>query len=468
MTTTQTRKNKITLSDYNFQKDIENRLFLSELTRFEISVLRELIDNTPNTTVDRLAKELGVSLKQIEPSIEKFKKIELITCEERKIKVDKELRKYFEVHLKKFEEDFNPNLDFLKAILGKVPIHVLPNWYAIPRSTDHIFASIVEKYLITPKAYKRYLDELLFEDPILNNLYLDIYNAPDFTLSKKAALEKYDLTPKQLTEYALELEFNLICCSSVRETEEGYEEVFTLFDEWKEHLNYQLTSQPTSLIETDKITRYHPHDFGFVQDMTAIVQHLKIEPIDFALETLDPALIQKILPHAPLLLEKENHIKNVLWMMEELQLIIIGKTLTFGPQADFWLETSTIDQALIVYRHPSRTFRLLDMKKITHTEKDIRETERNMRRLATSGWVFFDDYLNSFTAPIGNHPSVSLVKKGKLWRYARPEYTEEDKSLIEAIVFGHLFETGILKIGEYRGKKCIALTPFGIETLFGD
>src|SRR5947207_1768905 len=122
MTTTQNRKNKISLSDYNFRKDVANRLFLADLTPFEISVLRELIDNTPNTTIDRLAKEVGVSAKNIEPSIEKFKKIELITCDERKIKVDKEMRKYFETHLQKFEEGFHANLDFLKAILGKVPI----------------------------------------------------------------------------------------------------------------------------------------------------------------------------------------------------------------------------------------------------------------------------------------------------------------------------------------------------------
>lgn len=279
MTAAQSKKNKISLSDYNFQKDIDNRLFLAELTPFEISALRELIDNTPNTTIERLAKDVGAPIKKIEPCIEKFEKINLITRDDRKIKVDKELRKYFETHLLKFEEGFHPNLDFLKALLTKVPIHVLPNWYAIPRSTDHIFSSIVEKYLITPKIYNRYLDELIFEDPILHNLYRDVYTSPGYAFPKKAAMEKYNLTSKQLLEYALELEFNLVCVLSVRSTKSGFEEVFTLLDEWKEHLNYQMTSQPTSLVETDKIVRYHPNDFGFVEDITAVVQELKCQPI---------------------------------------------------------------------------------------------------------------------------------------------------------------------------------------------
>lgn len=186
-------------------------------------------------------------------------------------------------------------------------------------------------------------------------------------------------------------------------------------------------------------------------------------------DTIPHTVINKLLHHAPLLLDRESHIKNVLWMMEELHLAVIeGNCLKLGCQGELWLESPTVDQALIVYRHPSRTFRLLDAQKIAHAEKDIRETEWNMRRLAASGWVLFDDYLSSFMAPIGEHPSVTLTKKGRCWRYARPSYSEADLTLIEAIVFGHLFETGILKIGEYEGKKCIALTDFGIETLFGD
>ncbi len=67
--------------------------------------------------------------------------------------VDKDVRKYFEAKVEKFDEDFQPNLDFLQSILNKVSIHTLPLWYPIPRSTDNIFASIIETYFSTPKIY---------------------------------------------------------------------------------------------------------------------------------------------------------------------------------------------------------------------------------------------------------------------------------------------------------------------------
>jgi hypothetical protein len=43
--------------------------------------------------------------------------------------------------------------------------------------------------------------------------------------------------------------------------------------------------------------------------------------------------------------------------------------------------------------------------------------------------------------------SATLKKCGKAWKYALPEYTQEERAFIHAIVFEWLFESGITATG---------------------
>ena len=78
-----------------------------------------------------------------------------------------------------------------------------------------------------------------------------------------------------------------------------------------------------------------------------------------------------------------------------------------------------------------------------------------------SGWVYLDDFLQGITALVGRAEPVTLKQKGKRWRYALPSYTDEEKALIECVIFDRLFEVGITDVGLYKGRKFFCVTPFG-------
>ena len=52
------KKNKINLEDYDFKRDIENRLIMSKLNDVDIRVLEEILYNTLKIPVDRLISDL--------------------------------------------------------------------------------------------------------------------------------------------------------------------------------------------------------------------------------------------------------------------------------------------------------------------------------------------------------------------------------------------------------------------------
>ncbi|MGH2613545.1 MAG: hypothetical protein ACRDFB_10935, partial [Rhabdochlamydiaceae bacterium] len=54
------RKHKVTLSDYDYKQDIENRLILSHLSIEEHAVLEEILFSPIHTSVRKIAKNIDV------------------------------------------------------------------------------------------------------------------------------------------------------------------------------------------------------------------------------------------------------------------------------------------------------------------------------------------------------------------------------------------------------------------------
>ena len=50
------RKNKINLTDYDYKKDLNNRLLLSTLSEIELSTLDEIIYSSLKTSISKLLK----------------------------------------------------------------------------------------------------------------------------------------------------------------------------------------------------------------------------------------------------------------------------------------------------------------------------------------------------------------------------------------------------------------------------
>ena len=146
---------------------------MAQFTSTDLEVLEEILYSSIQIPVEKLCKNTDRSLEEVLPTLQKFAKAGLLVLQKDTITVDKEMRKYFEFQIEKFDEDFKPGMDFLQSLLKKPPIHVLPIWYSIPRTSNNIFDSLVEKYLQTPQIFQRYIMELNFGEPVLKNIIQD-------------------------------------------------------------------------------------------------------------------------------------------------------------------------------------------------------------------------------------------------------------------------------------------------------
>jgi len=455
------RKNKICLTDYNYRRDIENRLLMAHFSSLDQALLEEILYSPIKVAVRKLAKNIDAQEEAVAEALEKFSRAGLLAIEGDSIVVDKEMRKYFEAQASRFDPDFKPDMEFLQGLLKKVPIHVLPVWYAIPRTSNNIFDSLIEKYLQTPQIFHRYLMELNLGDPTLAAIVQDVYRSEGFKLSSKEIIDKYGLSREQFEESMLYLEFNFLCCLCYEKEGENWKETVTPFHEWREYLAFLRNTTPRPLADLSKAARFRPHDFSFVLDMAAVLHALSRQ--------LVPANEKGWLLLASKLEEFEGPLSYVQEIVHKLQLLKLaaetGGKLEALPSAQEWLEMRLENRALFLYRHP---YNSIGARIPAHlqNEKAIRDAEKSLTRVLYSGWVLFDDFVQGVAVPIGDRAPVSLKKCGKTWRYVLPECGDDEKKLLKAVVFEWLFEAGITAVGTYEGKDCFCVTPFG-QSLFG-
>ncbi len=459
---TQLKKNKITLSDYNYRRDIENRLLLASFTVFEIAVLEEILYSPIKAPIRKIAKNIDKTEEEILPILEKLSKTGLLVVEGDSITVDKETRKYFETEIEKFEPDFCPGMEFLQNVLKKVPIHALPIWYSIPRTSNNIFESLVEKYLLTPQIFQRYLMELTFGDPALSAIAQDVLRSPDLTVSAKDVIKKYELSREKFEENMLILELHFVCCLRYQQSGDTWEEKVTPFHEWREYLTFLKTTTTEKITDTAKIGRYRSHDFAFIEDMTAVLHLAKKQPTP-----LNPKGYADIAARLQEIPPTPQYIDQIVSKLQLLKLAeVVDDKLQAAEHAAEWLEMRVENRALYLYRHSLNKIQSVSLPAHLVSEKVIRDAEKAVMRVLHTGWVFFDEFDKGVIVPFGDHTSATLKKCGKGWKYALPEYTPEERAFIRAVVFEWLFEAGITAVGTYQGRECFTVTAFG-QSLFG-
>jgi hypothetical protein len=459
---TASKKNKISLADYNFRRDIENRLLMANFSTFEVAVLEEILYSPIRAPIRKMAKNLDKGEEELLPILEKFSKTGLFVIEGDSIIVDKEARKYFETEIEKFEEGFTPGMEFLQNLLKKVPIHVLPIWYSIPRTSNNIFDSLVEKYLLTPQIFQRYLMELNFGDPVLSAIAQDVFRSDDLAVRAKELIVKYGLSREQFEEHMLTLELHFVCCLGYQKVDEIWEERVTPFHEWREYLIFLKTTTTPAVIDVAKIQRFRPHDFFFIEDMTAVLQMIKKQPTP-----LNPKGYAAIAVRLQEIPPSPGYLDQIVRKLQLLRLAEIAddKLQTTEPTAE-WLEMRLENRALYLYRHQLNKILSIELSSHLLIEKVLREAEKSVHRVLHSGWVLFEEFSKGTIVPLADHTAATLKKCGKTWKYALPEYTQEERALLHAIVFEWLFESGITATGTFEGKECFMVTPFG-QSLFG-
>lgn len=442
------RKAKIVLSDYSYVRDIENRILMAQLSVFEVNVLQEIIHHSLHISVEQLAEDLNIAVNRLIPILDKLGATKLFKRQGMKLTVDKEMRKYFEFQLEKFDDDFRPDLDFLQNVLNRVPIHVLPNWYAIPRSSDNIFASIIEKYFLTPKIYRQYLSELQFDNPVLKAIIEDVYQAPNFKITAAELMAKHQLTRECFEEYLLLLEYHFACCLSYDRVHDHWEEVVTPFSEWLEFLQFERQTKASSIQGPIEIG--YEADFHFIQDLIAILKGCQRKKIDLK-------EVKNL--HARTSLQQQK-------LVDKLVQVEFAKQYANGQvsateKGKIWLSKPLHGQVANLAADPLNTLSTITECSSLWNVRNLHLIEKSLSSLAPYEWVALDRFIQGFTAPIGDKELITLKNKGKKWKYIIPTYTNQEREFIQAVIMERLAELGVVNTGLYQGKPCFCLTSFG-------
>lgn len=426
------RKNKVNLADYNCQQDIENRMLMSDFSTLDIEILEEILYSPLKISFKKLARSVGCEENELLVVLNKFSLAGLLSINEDVINVDKEKRKYFEFELTRFDPQFKPDMEFLQGLLRKVPIHILPTWYSIPRTSNNIFESIFEKYLLTPHIFQRYLMELNLGDPVLNAIIQDVFSAPDFKISSTDLISKYNLNRRDFEEMILILEFNFVCCLNFEKADNHWLEFVAPFHEWHEYLRFFRATEPPCIESKEPIIRFKESDFAFLEEMSELLMKAKKKSLT---------------------IEKSTAVEKL--SLTKLAEYTDGKLSTLEA-GDAWLDLSLENRALYLYRNPNN--RILTL---TVGERYVREAEKSIKRVLHGGWLYFDEFLKGVLVPLNEHSVVMLKRAGKHWKYTLPVYGEKEKALLKATIFEWLYELGMVAIGTCHGRDCFAVTHFG-------
>ena len=474
------RKNKINLQDYDFEKDIKNRVLMSHFSHDDLVVFEEIIYSPAQFPVKSLTDQLNKSIEEILEILDRLSKTELFEIQDGTLTVDKEARRYFEAQIVKFEENFTPGMEFLQALLKKVPIHVLPNWYPIPRTSNNIFSSLIEKYLQTPQTFQRYLSELILGDPTLDGIVKDLFNSSDYKIYADEVQKKYELSKEKFEEHILYLEFNFVCCLIYEKKDDEWIEVITLFQEWKDYLSFIKESQPKEIQKKSQIQSLRPNDFSFIEDMSTLITLANMGPIELQLNEKEEWIPAKqaapsIAKHCKgfdLVTEEGktfffDYMAKIIQKLLFLHLIQIqNRQLVLTKDASDWMTLPIEKRALNTYKHTIKCYSYSEFPKEICTERNIHEIEKSISRIIDSEWVFLDEFLTGVIAPISENSKMILKKTGRYWKYTLPDYSEDEQKLIRKIICDWLFEGGIIKTGFFEGRECLCITSLG-QSMFG-
>lgn len=438
---TSLKKHHVVLEDYDFRRDLHNRLLLAQLTAIDRSVLEEIIYSSLTIPVRKLAKTLDLSEHQLIESLKKLAPSGLFTWTEDTIAVDKESRKYFEVQILRFDPQFKPSLEFLQGLLKQVPIHVLPNWYAISRMSDNIFESIMEKHLLTPSSFHRYLMEGVWPDPLLIPLFQAVCQAPNQTIPSQELMDRYSLSLERFEKLMLYLEFSFLCCQSYREEVA----IVTPFYEWHEYLRFLKATESSPIDSPSSIARLRPDDFSFVNDLALLLELAQKQPISLPLEGFSVEYGERLVSKL-----KQIKLGN-----------IVNQRLYALESAHDYLQMKEDERSLFLYRHP-----LNRVQSSLFSDRQVKEAEKSLERVLYQGWVYLEEFLKGITVPLSDNSLISLRKQGRSWKYSLPVYSDEERQLIRELVINHLFELGVTSVGLHNDRACFAVTRFG-QTLFG-
>ena len=447
--------NKVLLSDYDYLFDIESRVLLNNISNKELEVLTELIDNSLNTTIENLSQDLETNKDQLLPILNRLSKLKLFSLNGSSITIDKEKRKYLEHQIERFEENFRPDIEYFKKLINKVSIQFFSMWYSLLNTSDNVVESFIEKRLVTPKIYLKYIENLYLEEEdekkdddliLQKNIMEDVFNHPLHQVEASEIRKKYSLSEKQLEEQLLYLEFQYICCSRYTQKGDSWKLVITPFYEWKTYLDFlQKTTLKTSE-NTPLIPSSTTPPFSFIKEIETTIQNIKTNPLT----------------------SPSQYNETVINKLEQTGLAeVSNETIAIQPKAEEWLSLKTSEKALFLHRYPMLPSKEAPFDPNLFSDKTFLGIEKSLSSLVHLGWVRFDDFLNSMTVAIGSTEPTHLTKIGRRWLYQTPQYTQKEKQFIQTVIETHLTQLNIVETELFENTLYLKITSFG-KTVLAD
>jgi hypothetical protein len=459
---------KVILEDFDYKTDLELRLYLEKLSVKDIFVLEEILYSPLKISMEEISSNTELSSHELFKSMENLLPLKLFSLEEDFLLVNKERRKYFEILIEKFSKDFSPNLDFFKEILKVVPIHCLVSWYHIPRTSNNIFNSLVEKYFKTPKLYLKYIKETLADQKILEDIVEMVLNSPNASLNVNHLLEKYPFSEVELEEKILFLEYHFILCVTYEIKNSKYVKSLSLFDELKQWLKKNSTN---TVIENkdlpeEEVDAVAKEEFSFIKDMSLILELCEKELLKVEFHQKDELFyLSSELKNQPLLTENSPfYMARVINKNLLLGLIVIeGDYLRQTPPAIKWLQTPIKQRTLITFKHPYNALSHKTNFSFHQHDRNIIEVQKALAGIKSNTWILFDEFIENYYSNTNSLKQAELLKVGKEWKYTSAEYVEKEIAFIKEVVMSWLFESGMIIPGKYKGKDCFKVSSLGFE-----
>ena len=432
-------KNKVDLKDYPFKLDVHRRRCASRFSPFERDLFYEMCLGSLETTVEELAEDIDVDPAIILSVLKKNSTIGLYSLDGMDVHINKDERKFYEVELEKFNEAYFPNLNYIKSLFNKVPIDVIPQWFSLPKSCSTIFATLIEKHFLTPKLFERYLQELEFDDPILNKLVKELYSSPYYSLNLQELKDSYFLSDEVLYQIVSILEFNLIAVHSYQKIGDAYHEVITPPHEFRTLLIDKLEKRPKNIDEEEKVLATYTLHHDYIPKVTKTLKTIKQlmeDKHETDVQHQDLALIRKLLEI------------DLLDTVEEQ--IIVSK------EGDSFLSLDD-DEKTKHFLVPRKR------KKRLFSEWVQRQIEKEL--IVYTSWIFLEDFINSLQIPLDTHAPMELIRKGRSSFYSIPAYNPDEKEAIRTFLTDHLAIAGIIELAQVEGQLAFRITQFGRNQL---
>jgi hypothetical protein len=314
--------------------------------------------------------------------------------------------------------------------------------------SNNIFESIVEKYFATPKAYFHYLNELHFDDPVLDSMVKDVFQGPHFEISAFHLMEKYDLSRERFEECLLLLEYHFACCLRYRQVDDCWQEVVTPFSEIHAYLKHE--SQARAHCIREPIEQIIHADFMFIEELAVFLKACQGKK-------MHPKQVKKASGKEPEYSQKA--------VDKLLQVGFAAKgadgSILCTAKGSKWLSKPLSERIAQLGSDPLNVINGVERFAALWNHRNLHLVEKKLRKLVPYEWLELDRFIAGFTAPIGENAPAALEKKGRKWRYKVPLFSELEKEFIRAVVMERLGELGVVYTGMHRGSPVFCLTPFG-------